>query len=45
METVKVKGKDLLNLLESKVCEIKTTCGKAISKNNIDIHKLKKSIK
>ena len=45
METVKVKGKDLLNLLESKVCKIKTTCGKAISKNNIDIHKLKQSIK
>ena len=45
METVKVKGKDLLNLLESKVCEIKTTCGILISKNDIDIQKLKKSIK
>ena len=41
MENVKVKGKDLLDLLENKVTEIKTDDGKFISKKNIDLEILR----
>lgn len=41
----KVKGKDLLELLQNKVSEIKTISGKVITKKDIDFSKLKELLK
>ena len=41
----KVKGKDLLELLENKVSVIKAVSGKVITKKDFDFSKLKEFLK
>lgn len=45
MGNVKVKGKDLLYLLENSISEIKTTCGKTITIKDVRIDKLSEILK